>query len=175
MPSRLNRSREVVDEFSDYIAENKLTNERRFLYITNGFVLSLVPVYLYYAVFGMSMKSYAIVYLVMTALSSFGLQFAYNNVACSVNNKMTRERQGGGIGRARVAGKDVVAAQKVMQKKATVQESVAFSILYNNSIFLFSLILLAFYFFPSLPSVYNYALSVGLSAGIVALLSQPRQ
>jgi hypothetical protein len=44
-------------------------------------------------------------------------------------------------------------AQKVMQKNATNQEAVAFSILYNNSIFLFSLILLAFYLFPGLSAV----------------------
>jgi len=112
-----------------------------------------------------------VVFLLVGAASTYGIQEAYHNVAFSLNSRLLREREGT-VARPKT-GKSEVEAQKVMQKNATNQEAVAFSILYNNSIFLFSLILLAFYIFPSLSAVFNYILSVGLSAGLVAVFSQP--
>ena len=157
--------------FGTYISENKPTFERRVVYIVNALILSIAPVYLYYSIFNLSLKSYGIVFLLVSAASAFGIQLAYHNVAFSLNSRLLREREGA-VSRSKTTGRGVE-AQKVMQKNATNQEAVAFSILYNNSIFLFSLILLAFYLFPNLSAVYNYVISVGLSASLVAVLSQP--
>ena len=51
-------------------------------------------------------------------------------------------------------------------------ESTTFSIFYNNALFLSVLIFASFYLFPSsVSATINYVASMGLAAGLIALLS----
>jgi len=67
--------------------------------------------------------------------------------------------------------KKIKSDQKEQQQNVTRNEATAFSILYNNLFYLFFVILLGFFVLKALPSLYNYVLSVGISAALVMLSS----
>lgn len=90
--------------FGTYISENKPTKERRIVYIVNALILSIAPVCkysllrsdvnninihidLYYSIFNLSLKTFGIVFLVVSAASAYGIQMAYHNVAFSLNSR----------------------------------------------------------------------------------------
>ena len=99
---------EGVDEdeklFGSYISENKPTKERFIVYIVNALIVSIAPVCkyycslvliycsnthadLYYSIFNLSLLTFGIVFLVVSAASAYGIQMAYHNVAFSLNSR----------------------------------------------------------------------------------------
>lgn len=65
-----------------------------------------------------------------------------------------------------------VKKEKEIQKGHTKAESSNFAILYNNFFFLFVFFVIGFYFFSSIPPMYNYPVSVAGSSLLVAFVSQ---
>jgi len=163
-------------EFFKATKSSKPSFEQRLVYILNGFIVSLIPLYLYLSVFGVDYKTYAPVLIVLSLVSAGAVSITYHDVALNLKNKLLAVRgsvpQKSGKGAETGANKSaVVQARKALQANVITHESIAFSILYNNTIFLLSVIVFAFYVFPGTASVYNYILSVGLSLGLVTLLT----
>ncbi|KAF2073567.1 hypothetical protein CYY_005116 [Polysphondylium violaceum] len=166
---------ELDDEFSAFRNENIVSNEQRVVYFINSFIAALVPVYLYHAIFSMSFDSYMIVYGSVTLFAAIVLTFAYNNVYRVKRLKLsaTREhmlipktKQTNGLDR-----KKVLAAKRESQAVVTSHEATALSIMYNNAVFLVSMLAFSFIIFKNVPLVYNYIVSVSLAAGFTTFLS----
>lgn len=66
---------------------------------------------------------------------------------------------------------DVREALRNQQYALCRQEALAFSLLYNNLFYLLFVVLLAFVVFKNLAPLYNYVLSVGISAALVMVSS----
>lgn len=61
---------------------------------------------------------------------------------------------------------------KAQHEALSGQEAVAYSLLYNNLLYLFLVLSLAFYVLKTLPVLYNYGLSLAIAAAIVFVASK---
>eukprot|EP01132_Coremiostelium_polycephalum_P005625 gene5625-7000_t len=163
---------EVEDEFEPYRNEYTVSNDQRALYFINALIVSLVPVYLYHAIFFMTFETYIIVYASVTLFSAIVLTFAYNNIYRIKRLKLAATREHS-LTKAKTASKtkQQLMAKKEVQSVVTSREAVAHSIMYNNAIFLVSVLAFSYLIFKNLPLVYNYITSVSMAAGLTAFLS----
>ncbi|EGC29051.1 hypothetical protein DICPUDRAFT_11664, partial [Dictyostelium purpureum] len=162
-----------VDEFSAYRSENVVSTEQRILYFIMGSLVSLVPVYLYHAIFYLSFEENMIVYGSVTLFSAIVLTFAYNNIYRMKKLKLSSAREHNVPKTGKVSGdkKKVAAAQKELQSVHTSNEAIAASVMYNNAVFLISFLVFSFIIFKNVGLVYNYITSVSLASGLTTFLS----
>merc|ERR1712137_306497 len=162
------------DEFSAFIDDNQPSVGERIWYFLNALLVVTPPIYLYHSVFGINVEE---MYWLYAIVSIAILSTAHNNVAYWLRRRLDDHRQD------KITHKTVKAANegktdkskveqaKGEQKKHTRSESYSFAILYNNFFFLFAFFIIGFYFFPSIPPMYNYGCAVIGSAAIVAYVS----
>jgi len=133
------------------------------------------------SIFGIDYKFLALLAGV-TVATTVGISLTYHTITLQIKSKLLSIR--GTIKADKKAGKEtketaaskqaVAQARKALHTNVITHESIAFSILFNNTIFLLAVIVFAFYVFPGTPSLYNYILSVGLSLGLLTLIT-PRK
>eukprot|EP01133_Synstelium_polycarpum_P001132 gene1132-1294_t len=164
------------DEFAAFRNESNVSAEQRIVYFINALIVSMVPIYLFHSIFFMSLESYAIVYGAVTLFASIVLTFAYNNIyrvkrlklSAVRDHTLSMSKSKGGQGFDKKA---VFAAKKERQSVVTSHEAIALSIMYNNAIFLVSVLVFSFVIFKNVALVYNYIVSVSLAAGVTTFLS----
>eukprot|EP01127_Copromyxa_protea_P005698 TRINITY_DN15564_c0_g1_i1.p1 TRINITY_DN15564_c0_g1~~TRINITY_DN15564_c0_g1_i1.p1 ORF type:complete len:180 (-),score=45.09 TRINITY_DN15564_c0_g1_i1:25-564(-) len=172
------------DALLDTLARsNEVSPTDKMLYIVNGVIVSLCPIYIYTSIFHLSFKELWYVFLLVAIVCGGLLSKAYETVAISTFNAISRTR---GL---LAADLDVLTDsssnknQKQKQAKAalvaerrdlTHQEALSFSVLYNNAMFLALVVLFAFYLFKAVPGTFNFILSNGLAAAVVMLSSSSK-
>ncbi|KAJ8955332.1 hypothetical protein NQ318_003426 [Aromia moschata] len=124
-----------------------------------------------------------ILFAVVTALSTYLLAMAYRNTKFTLKHKIAVKRE-------EAVTRDLtkkLADDKKMSKKEKDErilwkknevadfQATTFSIFYNNALFLAIVILASFYLLRSFTPAVNYALSIGSTAGLLALLSTGSQ
>lgn len=124
-----------------------------------------------------------LLFIVVTAISTYLLSLAYRNTKFTLKHKIAVKRE-------EAVTKDLskkLADDKRMSKKEKDErilwkknevadfEATTFSIFYNNALFLAIVIFTSFSILRTFSPTVNYALSIGSTAGILALTSTGSQ
>merc|ERR1712098_212894 len=134
---------------------------------------SAIPVWLYWRVHSIDITSYAVIFAIGTLVSTWLLAFAYKNTKHLLKHKVAVKRESAVTKEISKKEKD----ERILWKKNEVAEyeSTTFSIFYNNALFLALVIIASFYILSGTSPHVNYILSIGLSSGVIALLSTGTQ
>ncbi|XP_018901124.1 translocon-associated protein subunit gamma [Bemisia tabaci] len=153
------------------------------LFYGNAFIVSSIPIWLYWRIHMIDLYSSFISFIVVTALSTYLIAFAYKNMKFILKHKFAVIREDAVT--KEVANK--LNTDKKMSKKEKDEriswkknevadyEATNFSIFYNNALFLAVVIFLSFYLLKNFTPAVNYILSVSSAAGLIALLTTGTQ
>merc|ERR1711894_305383 len=141
------------------------------LFYGNAFIVSAIPVWLFWRIHQMDLYQSAILFGVMTLVTTYLVSFAYKNVKFMLKHKIAQKR-GDAVSRE-VMRKVADDKKMTKQKKDEVAdyEATTFSIFYNNALFLVFIIVASFYVLRSFSPTINYILSMGTAGGLLALFS----
>ncbi|KAF8764398.1 translocon-associated protein subunit gamma-like [Argiope bruennichi] len=149
------------------------------LFYGNAFIVSAIPLWLFWRIHQMDPYQSGILFAVMTLISTWLVAFAYKNVKFVLKHKIAVKRE-------EAVSRDVMktlADDKKMSKKEKDErilwkknevadyEATTFSIFYNNALYLMLIIILSFYCLRSFGPSINYVASVGAAGGLLALFS----
>merc|ERR1712203_1316834 len=153
------------------------------LFYGNAFIVSAIPVWLYWRVHSIDITSYAVIFAIGTLVSTWLLAFAYKNTKHMLKHKVALKREAAVTKEMtnKLADDKKISKkekdERILWKKNEVAEyeATTFSIFYNNSLFLALVIIASFYVLNGTSAHVNYLLSIGLSSGLIALLSTGTQ
>uniref|UniRef100_A0A2R8N0U1 Translocon-associated protein subunit gamma n=1 Tax=Callithrix jacchus TaxID=9483 RepID=A0A2R8N0U1_CALJA len=164
------------------------------LFFGNAFIVSAIPIWLYWRIWHMDLIQSAVLYSVMTLVSTYLVAFAYKNVKFVLKHKVAQKRED-------AVSKEVTRKlseadnrkmsrkekderfdsslkcghhkREILWKKNEVAdyEATTFSIFYNNTLFLVLVIVASFFILKNFNPTVNYILSISASSGLIALLS----
>merc|ERR1711990_1327908 len=150
------------------------------LFYGNSIIVSSIPVWLYWRVHNLDPAGSALILAVAILVSTWLIAFAYRNTKYLLKHKIAVKRESAVTKEmnAKLADDKKISRkekdERILWKKNEVAEyeSTTFAIFYNNALFLSVLIFASFYVFPATVSpTINYVASMGISAGLIALLS----
>ncbi|XP_048224992.1 translocon-associated protein subunit gamma-like [Perognathus longimembris pacificus] len=150
------------------------------LFFENAFIVSAIPIWLYWRMWHMDSIQSAVLYSEMTLVSTYLMAFAYKNVKFVLKHKLAQKRED-------AVSKEVTRKlseadnrkmsrkenERILWKKNEVAdyEATTFSIFYNNTLFL-GLVIVASFFIPkNFNPMVNYILSISTSSGPIVLPS----
>ena len=153
------------------------------LFYGNAFIVSAIPVWLYWRVHSIDITTYAVIFAIGTLVSTWLLAFAYKNTKHMLKHKVALKREAAVTKEMtnKLADDKKISKkekdERILWKKneVTEYEATTFSIFYNNSLFLALVIIASFYLLNGTSAHVNYLLSIGLSSGLIALLSTGTQ
>uniref|UniRef100_F7B6K2 Translocon-associated protein subunit gamma n=1 Tax=Macaca mulatta TaxID=9544 RepID=F7B6K2_MACMU len=143
------------------------------LFFGNAFIVSAIPIWLYWRIWHMDLIQSAVLYSVMTLVSTYLVAFAYKNVKFVLKHKVAQKRED-------AVSKEVTrklseadnrkmsrkekderfdSYLKILWKKNEVAdyEATTFSIFYNNTLFLVVVIVASFFILKNFnPTVYPF-------------------
>merc|ERR1712183_696913 len=144
------------------------------LFYGNALIVSSIPVWLYWRVHNIDPASSAFIFVAVILASTWLIAFAYRNTKHLLKHKVAVKQEMN----AKMADDKKLSRkekdERILWKKNEVAEyeSTTFAIFYNNALFLSVLIFVSFYIFPTkVGASINYVASMGVSAGLIALLS----
>merc|ERR1712087_381720 len=154
------------------------------LFYGNAFIVSAIPIWLYWRIHAVDPASTAIILALVTIASTWLVAFAYRNTKHVLKHKVAVKREAAvtkdmnkelDSGDKKISRKEK--DERILWKKNEVAEyeSTTFSIFYNNALFLAILIVCSFYILRSFSPVVNYVGAMTMAAGVVALLSTGSQ
>merc|ERR1711963_368681 len=150
------------------------------LFYGNAMIVSSIPVWLYWRVHNIDPASSAHLLAIAIIVSTWLVAFAYRNTKHLLKHRVAVKREAAVTKEmnAKLADDKKISRkekdERILWKKNEVAEyeSTTFAIFYNNALFLSVLIFASFYVFPATVSpTINYVASMGISAGLIALLS----
>lgn len=157
---------EDIDQFlSATTKTQQFTADQMAGYFLVAFIMTLVPAYLYHSVFDMTVADNGLIYLGLTIASAVMLTMAYRNVEQSTQKMLSGVRKSGKYSGAKSA-EDTASL--------LYQESLAWSFFLNNALFVCLFLFNAFYVLRSIDTVWNYVLSMSISAAATLQLSNSR-
>eukprot|EP01097_Dermamoeba_algensis_P005935 TRINITY_DN3731_c0_g1_i1.p1 TRINITY_DN3731_c0_g1~~TRINITY_DN3731_c0_g1_i1.p1 ORF type:complete len:198 (-),score=70.09 TRINITY_DN3731_c0_g1_i1:44-571(-) len=169
----------MADKFADSLFKKedpRPTAEQRAVYFGSAFLVTLVPLYLFISIFDLSFSGNFVVLFVVTVFSALIMTFAYHNVAHTLKQRLQQDREAS-LSNAYKGGKNKADSQEdrkralQLQLALTAKESVSFSILYNNVLFLLLVLVFGFFVMGNATPASNYVLTVTLSAASLTLFS----
>merc|ERR1711860_464246 len=130
------------------------------LFYGNAFIVSAIPVWLYWRIHSIDITSYAVIFAIGTLVSTWLLAFAYKNTKHLLKHKVAVKRESAVTKEmnAKLADDKKISRkekdERILWKKNEVAEyeSTTFAIFYNNALFLSVLIFASFYVFPATVS-----------------------
>merc|ERR1712064_61004 len=150
------------------------------LFYGNALIVSSIPVWLYWRVHNIDPASSAFIFAAVILASTWLVSFAYMNTKHLLKHRVAVKREAAVTKEmnAKLADDKKISRkekdERILWKKNEVAEyeSTTFAIFYNNALFLSVLIFASFYVLPATVSpTINYVASMGISAGLIALLS----
>merc|ERR1712004_966918 len=153
------------------------------LFYGNALIVSSIPVWLYWRVHNIDPASSAFIFVAVILASTWLIAFAYRNTKHLLKHKVAVKREAAVSKEmnAKLADDKKISRkekdERILWKKNEVAEyeATTFSIFYNNSLFLALVIIASFYLLNGTSAHVNYLLSIGLSSGLIALLSTGTQ
>lgn len=153
------------------------------LFYGNAFIVSAIPIWLFWRIHMIDLYSSLIPFLVVTVLSTYLISMAYRNTKFLLKHKIAIKRE---EAVTRELTKKLAEDKKMSKKEKDERilwqknevadfEATTFSIFYNNALFVAIIIFASFYVLRSFTPTVNYVLSVGSTAGLLALLSTGSQ
>ena len=130
------------------------------LFYGNAFIVSAIPVWLYWRIHSIDIASYAVIFAIGTLVSTWLLAFAYKNTKHILKHKVAVKREAAvtkEMNKKLADDKKISKKEKderILWKKNEVAEyeATTFSIFYNNSLFLALVILASFYILSVSPA-----------------------
>ncbi|XP_013400888.1 translocon-associated protein subunit gamma-like [Lingula anatina] len=149
------------------------------LFYGNAFIVSAIPLWLFWRVHQMDPYQSAILFVIMTMISTWLVAFAYKNVKFVLKHKIAQKREDAVTREVmkKVADDKKMSKkekdERILWKKNEVAdyEATTFSIFYNNSLYLVLIILASFYLLRTFNPTVNYIVSVLAAGGLLALFS----
>merc|ERR1711884_629684 len=174
------RSSEKEDELLLQDFSRRVSTKSSALFYGNAFIVSSIPIWLYWRIHAVDPASTAIILALVTIASTWLVSFAYRNTKHVLKHKVAVKREAAvtkdmnkelDSGDKKISRKEK--DERILWKKNEVAEyeSTTFSIFYNNVLFIATLIVFSFFVFPASTPAVNYVASMGLASGLVALLS----
>ncbi|XP_074661839.1 translocon-associated protein subunit gamma-like [Tubulanus polymorphus] len=172
---KLTREEELLlQDFS-----RNVTTKSSALFYGNAFIVSAIPIWLFWRIHQMDPYQSGIMFGMMTLVSTYLMSFAYKNVKFVLKHKVALKREEAVTREVmKSIGDDKKMSKKekderILWKKNEVAdyEATTYSIFYNNAFYLLLMILLSFYVLRSFSPMFNYILSVGVASGLIALFS----
>merc|ERR1711893_365500 len=170
---KLTREEELLlQDFS-----RNVTTKSSALFYGNAFIVSAIPIWLFWRIHQMDPYQSGILFLLGTLISTYLVAFSYKNVKFLLKHKVAQRRE-------EAVAKEVmkrISDDKKMSKKEKDErilwkknevadyEATTFSIFYNNALYLLLIILASFYLLKSFTPTFNYILSIAISSGLLAL------
>uniref|UniRef100_A0A4W5RKW5 Translocon-associated protein subunit gamma n=1 Tax=Hucho hucho TaxID=62062 RepID=A0A4W5RKW5_9TELE len=114
------------------------------LFYGNALIVSAIPIWLFWRIWHMDLVQSAVLYAVMTLVSTYLVAFAYKNVKFdAVSKEVTRKLSEADNRKMSRKEKD----ERILWKKNEVAdyEATTFSIFYNNTLFLVLVIIASFF------------------------------
>merc|ERR1712087_944387 len=178
--SQKTRSSDKEDELLLQDFSRRVSAKSSALFYGNAFIVSAIPIWLYWRIHAVDPASSAIILALVTIASTWLVAFAYRNTKHVLKHKVAVKREAAvtkdmnremGSGDKKISRKEK--DERILWKKNEVAEyeATTFSIFYNNALFLAILIICSFYIFNTFTPVVNYVGAMSLAAGVVALLS----
>ncbi|KAK6175554.1 translocon-associated protein subunit gamma [Patella vulgata] len=173
--TKLSREEELLlQDFS-----RNVSTKSSALFYGNALIVSAIPIWLFWRIHQMDLWQSAILFVVFSLVSTYLVAYAYKNVKFVLKHYIAQKREEG-ITKEMMSklseDKEMTKKEKderVLWKKNEVAdyEATTFSIFYNNALYLVLLIVFSFYILKNFNPSVNYVLSVGSSAGLLALFS----
>lgn len=149
----------------------KPTTSERVLNILVGAFTALVPIYLYVAIFGMTLQNFIFVYVGVTLFTAVVLSFAYQNTAVQGWIYLFNTRAGRiskGQSKASKPGKETF---KSTAEALLLREARSFAFFKINVIFFLSVVALSALFFFNAAGPLNYSCTLLAASAICLFLS----
>ncbi|XP_055902250.1 translocon-associated protein subunit gamma [Eupeodes corollae] len=153
------------------------------LFYGNAFIVSAIPIWLFWRIHNMDLLSSAIFFLLMTGASTYLMALAYKNIKFSLKHKISVKREDAvtrEVNRQLADDKKITKKEKderILWKKNEVAdyEATTYAIFYNNALYLTIIIFISFFILKNSSPAVNYIFSVGLASGALALFSTSTQ
>lgn len=180
-----NKGRATSSKEDDLILQDfsrRVSTKSSALFYGNAFIVSSVPIWLFWRIYHLDPLSSALLFAVMTVASTWLMAFSYKNTKIALKHKVAVKREAAVTKEMSKLDTDKKMSRKekderILWKKNEVAEyeSTTFSIFFNNAMFLAVLILCSFYVLRGFTPSINYIGSMALASGLVALLSTGSQ
>jgi len=161
----------IPDELDNLLQSStkKLSAEQACGYFLLALFISGLPAFLFHSVFELTVQEHGLFLIGFTGLSAAALSVAYKNVAANTFVKLQGSRKYSTFNskKLNVKKEDI----ELTQEKTSENEAVAWSFFLNNLVFALSFLFFAFYVFKNINILYNYSLSMTLSAALTWQLS----
>ncbi|XP_046564607.1 translocon-associated protein subunit gamma-like [Haliotis rubra] len=173
--AKLSREEELLlQDFS-----RNVSTKSSALFYGNALIVSAIPMWLFWRIHQMDLYQSGILFAAMTLVSTYFVAFAYKNVKFVLKHKVALKREEAvsrELMKKLADDKKMTKKEKderILWKKNEVAdyEATTFSIFYNNALYLVLLIVVSFYALKNFNPNLNYVVSVGASAGLLALFS----
>uniref|UniRef100_A0A2K5R921 Translocon-associated protein subunit gamma n=1 Tax=Cebus imitator TaxID=2715852 RepID=A0A2K5R921_CEBIM len=126
------------------------------LFFGNAFIVSAIPIWLYWRIRLMDLLQSALLYSVMTLVSTYLVAFAYRNVKFVLKRRVAQKREDAVSKEMSLKEKD----EKILWKKNEVADYEAtFSIFCNSILFLVLVTVASFFILKNFNPTVNYILS----------------
>ncbi|KAJ3639615.1 hypothetical protein Zmor_002965 [Zophobas morio] len=153
------------------------------LFYGNALIVSAVPIWLFWRIHLIEIYSSLILFVVVTSIATYLLALAYKNTKFTLKHKIAVKREEAvtrDLSKKLSEDKKMSKKEKderILWKKNEVAdfEATTLSIFYNNALFLTIVIISSFYLLPSFTPPVNYTISIGVTSGLLALLSTGSQ
>jgi len=164
------RSKSEFDDVAEF-SPKKFSNDQFALYFFYAFLVSILPAYLYYSVYDLTLEEFGFFFILVTIGASILLTLAYRNVARVTISTLASQRKAGASG---LSLKKLNLTREELEKhqeRSTEKEAELWSFALNNAIFSLLFLFFAFYVLRAIATPYNYTLSVAISAAATYQLS----
>ncbi|XP_033642611.1 translocon-associated protein subunit gamma-like [Asterias rubens] len=162
-----------------------VTTKSSALFYGNAFIVSALPIWVFWRMHQMDLVQSAILFGIMTIISTWLVSFAYRNVKFVLKHKVAQKRED-------AVSKEVMRQltdadnkkisrkekdERILWKKNEVAdyEATTFAIFYNNALYLLLVLVLSFFLLKSFDPSINYVVSVSIAGGLLALFSTGTQ
>lgn len=156
-----------------------VTTKSSALFYGNALIVSAIPIWLFWRIHQMDLYQSAILFVIVTLVSTYLIAMAYKNVKFVLKHKVAQKR-GDAVSKEvmkKVADDKKMSKQekeeRILWRKNEVAdfEATTYSIFYNNALFLLLVIVSSFYILRSFSPSINYTLSLATASGLLALFS----
>ena len=171
--SQLTKEEELL--IQDY--SRNVSTKSSALFYGNAAIVAAVPIWLFWRIHQMEPVDFYIYFAIATVVAAYLISFSYKNVKFVLKHKVAQKRENA-ISKEITNEKNDKKNRKDIEDRALWKknevaefEATTYSIFYNNSLFLLILLITSFLIFKNFTPLFNYLLSMGLAAGLVALFS----
>lgn len=143
------------------------------LFYGNAAIVAAIPIWLFWRIHQMEPLDFYIYFIIGTVVAAYLISTAYKNVKFLLKHKIAQKIETSALKDDKDKKGKKESEDRALWKKNEIAdfEATTYSIFYNNSLFLFILLITSFIFFKNFTPVLNYLISMGLSAGLLALFS----